>query len=72
MITKKEVVSILAKWTGDVVGEMHVNKIKFEELANELGWNVKYLSSVLNCRRSPKDAEKKCREALENLKAKAL
>ena len=35
---------MLAQWIGDVIGEMHKNKITASELANEIGWHPKYLS----------------------------
>ena len=36
---------------------MHVHNISAVELAGKIGWNPKYLSSVLNCKRCPKEAE---------------
>ena len=44
-------------WTGDAVAMMHVYDISAVELAKKIGWNPKYLSSVLNCKRRPKEAE---------------
>ena len=32
---------MLAQWIGDVIGEMHKNKITASELANEIGWHPK-------------------------------
>ena len=55
------------KWTGEVVGLMHVNGISAKDLAERLGWNPKYLSSVLNGRRKPKGAEEKVKAALDSL-----
>ena len=55
---------MIAQWTGDVIGEMHVAGVSMQRLADEVGWNVKYLSAVLNCRREPKGAEEKVRAAL--------
>ena len=54
-------------WTGDVIGAMHVNRISYQELADELGWNVKYLSAVMNGKRNPVEAEAKVKSALENV-----
>lgn len=56
-----------AQWTGEVIGKMHVHKIKMAELASEIGWHEKYLSTVLNGHREPKDAEPKVRAALERM-----
>ena len=55
---------MLAQWIGDVIGEMHKNKITASELANEIGWHPKYLSAILNGHRSPKNAEQKVKQAL--------
>lgn len=55
------------KWTGEVVGLMHVNCVSAKALAERLGWNPKYLSSVLNGRRTPKGAEEKVKAALDSL-----
>ena len=55
------------KWTGEVVGSMHINGVSAKSLAEKLGWNPKYLSSVLNGRRKPKGAEEKVKAALNSL-----
>lgn len=44
-------------WTGEAVGIMHVHDITAKELSDKLGWNSKYLSAILNCKRKPKNAE---------------
>ena len=56
-----------AKWTGDLLGEMHVAGITAKQLADEVGWHPKYLSVVLNGHKEPKDAETKLRKALQQL-----
>ena len=58
---------MIAQWTGDVVGQMHNANITAKQLAAEIGWNEKYLSQVLNCRVSPKNAEEKVRAALNRI-----
>lgn len=63
---------MIAQWTGDVIGEMHVAGVSMKQLAEELGWNVKYLSAVLNCRREPKNAEQKVRAALSAIVEKEV
>ena len=55
------------KWTGDVIGIMHVNRISFQQVADKLGWNVKYLSAVMNGKRSPAGAEEKIKGALNEI-----
>lgn len=56
-----------AQWTGRVVGKMHVRGITAKELAAHLGYNEKYVSMVLNGKRSPKDAEARFTHALDEL-----
>ncbi|MFR2043687.1 MAG: hypothetical protein ACLS4A_12665 [Oscillospiraceae bacterium] len=48
----------------EVVGKIHNNRLTAKELAEELGWNDKYLSQVLNSENPPKNAEQKVNDAL--------
>lgn len=57
-----------AQWTATIIGEMHLCNITAKRLAEEVGWNPKYLSQVLNGHVAPKGAEEKLRNALERLK----
>ena len=61
---------MLEAWTGDIVGLMHTHHISSKEMAAELGWHEKYLSSVLNGHRAPKGAEEKCRKAISEIIAR--
>ncbi len=56
-----------AQWTGAIVGEMHLKGVTGKMLADELGWNPKYLSQVLNSPNPPQKAEEKIRDALEKM-----
>lgn len=58
------------KWTGEAVGIMHVHEVTAKDLAEELGWNPKYLSVVLNCKRRPKSAESIVMDALHRIVAR--
>lgn len=60
------------KWTGDAAAIMHVHEISALALAEELGWNPKYLSTVLNCKRRPKNAESLVMDALHNIVAREV
>lgn len=55
------------KWTGDLVGLMHNNKISFQMLADKLGVTNRYVSMVLNGHREPPGAEDKFRAAVVEL-----
>ena len=46
-----------AQWTGEVIGKMHIHRIKVNELAEYLGYHPKYVSSILNGKKNPKHAE---------------
>lgn len=54
-------------WTGDVVGQMHVNQITNKMLAEALGVTDRYVSMVLNGHKAPSGAEEKFRAALDQL-----
>lgn len=59
-----------AQWTGKLLGEMHLKGVTAKQLAEEVGWNPKYLSAVLNGRRNPKNAEQELRAAFLRLCSK--
>lgn len=55
---------MLAQWTADIIGEMHINHITSKSLSERLGYHPKYVSAILNGKREPKNAESRFREAL--------
>lgn len=55
------------KWTGEIVADLHVYGITREELANKLNYHPKYVINVLNGKRTPKNAERVFRAALDEL-----
>lgn len=55
------------KWTGELVGKMHNNKVTFEELGNKLGITKGYVSMVLNCQRKPPNAEERFNKAVDEI-----
>lgn len=55
------------KWTGDLVGKMHVNRVSYEELAKKLGFTKPYISMVLNGSRKPPNAKEKFNAALDEI-----
>lgn len=60
------------KWTGEAAAIMHVHEISALALSEELGWNPKYLSTVLNCKRRPKNAEEIVMNALHKIVAREV
>ncbi|MDD3203935.1 MAG: helix-turn-helix transcriptional regulator [Pygmaiobacter massiliensis] len=55
-----------AQWTGEIVGKMH-GKITQNELAAYLKLHPKYVSAILNGKRSPANAEQTFRKAVDEL-----
>lgn len=56
---------MLAQWIGDLVGKMHIYGITSKELSDQLGYNPKYVSTVLNGKRAPKNAQETFTNALD-------
>ena len=56
-----------AQWTAALIGHMHLKGVTAKELAEKVGWNPNYLSTVLNGHRKPKYAEETLTAALEAL-----
>jgi len=56
-----------AQWTGELIGKMHLYSITAKQLAEQVGWHPKYLSTVLNGHRCPKNAEEVLNTALDEL-----
>jgi hypothetical protein len=55
------------KWTGDLVGLMHINRISNQMLADELGMTYRYVSMVLNGHREPIGAEEQFTAAVRRI-----
>lgn len=55
------------KWTGNLVGLMHDEKVTCTELAIELNVTNRYVSMVLNGHREPAGAEEKFTAALDRI-----
>lgn len=53
------------KWTGKVVGKMHVEEITNKDIAKEMGVTPAYVSMILNSSRSPAWAKERVTKALE-------
>ena len=56
-----------AKWTADIVSEMHMHRIEKKVLAKQLGMTQEYISMVLNGNREPPNAEERFRSAVETI-----
>lgn len=58
------------KWTGNLIGRLHNERITFDELAAEVGWSKAYISMILNGARSPAGAKEKLEAAVDSILAK--
>lgn len=48
---------MLAQWIGELVGQMHTNRVTKTQLADHMGVSREYVSMVLNGHRCPKEAK---------------
>ena len=55
------------KWTGELVGKMHVERVTYRELAAELGVTRAYISMILSGKRRPDGARERMEAALERI-----
>ena len=55
------------KWTGDLVGKMHINGVTYEDLGNEIGWTKAYVCMILNDTRQPDGAREKLEAAYDSI-----
>ena len=53
------------KWTGNLVGRMHNEKVRLEDLANEMGVSKGYVSMLLNGQRKPPNAKERLNAAFQ-------
>ena len=58
---------MLEKWTGAIVGKMHVHEITQEDMAKEMGVTKSYVSMILNGARKPDGIKKRMEEAIDAL-----
>lgn len=58
---------MLAQWIGEVVGQMHRNKISKSQLAEHMGVSREYVSMILNGHRYPEGAETRFRSAIAEI-----
>lgn len=55
------------KWTGEIVGKMHNERITYDALAKKLGVTKAYVSMILNGARNPQGAQERFEGALTEL-----
>lgn len=55
------------KWTGELVKQMHMNRVTATELSVQAGYAKGYVSMILNGSRHPKGAKEKLETALNEI-----
>lgn len=55
------------KWTGDLVGLMHNNKVTKKMLADELGLSKQYVCMILNSSRKPPGIRERMEKAVDDI-----
>lgn len=55
------------KWTGDLIGKMHIHEVTYDDLANELGVTKAYISMILNGSRTPETAKERLQGAFQRV-----
>ena len=55
------------KWTGNLIGKMHNEKITYDDLARELGICKGYISAILNGKKKPKGIQEKLETAVNEI-----
>lgn len=53
------------KWTGQLVGKMHIERVSSVELAAELGCTKAYVSMILNCKKKPAGIQQRMEAAVD-------
>lgn len=57
----------MESWIAEAVGKMHVKKITQSDVAFKCGWTNDYVSLILLGKKTPKGAEKKILNAIEEI-----
>lgn len=55
---------MLTQWIGDLIGQMHNNKISKTQLAEHMGISREYVSMILNGHREPAGAKERFSSAV--------
>lgn len=55
------------KWTGDLIGRMHNERVTYDDLAEVMGVTKAYISMIFNGQRNPADAEQRLNAAFDTV-----
>lgn len=59
-------------WTGNLIGQMHNNKVSYADIANELGVTKSYISMILNSKRNPPEIQQRMEKAFAKIMERRL
>lgn len=55
------------KWTGDLIGKMHNERVTYQDMAEEMSVTKSYISMVLNGSRKPKGIRERMESAFASV-----
>ena len=55
------------KWTGNLVGKMHNERVTYQDMADEMSVTKSYISMILNGSRKPKGIKERMEEAFASV-----
>lgn len=58
------------KWTGRLIGQMHNERVTYDELGAEMGVTKAYISMILNSRRKPDGIRERMENAFKSVLSK--
>lgn len=58
------------KWTGNLVGKMHNERVTYQDIADEMNVTKSYVSMILNGSRNPKGIKKRMEDAFDSVVSK--
>jgi predicted transcriptional regulator len=57
------------EWTGDLIGRMHNERVRYEDIGDQLGVSKAYVSMVLSGYRTPQGAQERFEQAFNDVLA---
>lgn len=58
------------KWTGELIGKMHNNRVTYDDVAAEMDVTKSYISMILNGSRKPEGAQQRMESAVDAIIAR--
>lgn len=55
------------KWTGNLIGKMHNERVTYQDIADEMAVTKAYISMILNGSRNPKGIKERMEDAFASV-----